>query len=346
MLRSEGSDSKLKLWTKRTAIPVFCLFALLLGASSAFAQGTSEFTLTTSAMSPDAVAPGGVASTTITVDPVGGYSGSVALSCQITPVSNIPITDTPVCTVSPASVTPSASATANITTQVATTTIAYNVVITAHGATTSYTAPELQLTVLAVTPQFTLTVQSPLTPTSVVAGNGAEGVVTINPINGYTSPSGGITLYCGTISPLVTIAPVCSFNPNGPNLTVDGTPVQSTITVSTFGNVTTGSVSRPRSFYALWWSLPLLGLAAFGAAGSRRSRKACGLLAIFILSATILLLPACSNTTNTVTAPNGFTPSNTYTFTLIGVDAAGVVSSNTGSGSSATTVSLTVTNPK
>jgi hypothetical protein len=40
------------------------------------------------------------------------------------------------------------------------------------------------------------------------------------------------------------------------------------------------------------------------------------------------------------------TPNNTYSFTVVGVDANGVVSSNTGSSTSANpTVSLTVTSP-
>jgi hypothetical protein len=58
-------------------------------------------------------------------------------------------------------------------------------------------------------------------------------------------------------------------------------------------------------------------------------------------------VPDARNTTTTTTTPNGVTPNNTYTFTVVGVDADGVISSNTTSTTSANpTVTLTVTSPK
>jgi hypothetical protein len=39
------------------------------------------------------------------------------------------------------------------------------------------------------------------------------------------------------------------------------------------------------------------------------------------------------------------TPANTYTFTIVGIDSNGVISSNTGTNTSAPTVTLTVTAP-
>jgi hypothetical protein len=50
---------------------------------------------------------------------------------------------------------------------------------------------------------------------------------------------------------------------------------------------------------------------------------------------------------STTTTPNGITPNNAYTFTITGVDANGVISSNTGTTTSVNpTVSLTVNTPK
>jgi hypothetical protein len=104
-----------------------------------------------------------------------------------------------------------------------------------------------------------------------------------------------------------------------------------------------------RNFYAFWLSLPMLGLVGMGAAVSgKKSRKVWGALALFVISSALLLLPACSNTNSTVTTttPNGTTPANTYSFTIVGVDTNGVVSSNTGSTTGGgPTVSLTVTKP-
>lgn len=348
MVKFEGSESKVKFWTGLGALSGFCLFAaLLMLAPTASAQGTSEFTLTTSSLDPVAIAPGRTSSISIRVDPVNGFSGTVALGCAVT--STQATTSTPVCTVSPATVTPSATASATITSTTQTTTVGYSITITGTGPTTTYSAPSLQLTVLAVTPQFTITVQNVVAPSSVPAGSGAQGTVSVNPINGYLSPSGGIILYCSSITPLVTIAPVCSFTyeNNAPSLTVNANPVSATLTISTFGPVTTGAAAHFRNFYALWLSIPLLGLVCAGAAvGGKRSRKAWGLLGVFVISASFLLLPSCSSTTATsTTTPNGVTPANTYTFTISGIDSNGVVSSNAGTTTTASTVSLTVTAP-
>jgi hypothetical protein len=90
--------------------------------------------------------------------------------------------------------------------------------------------------------------------------------------------------------------------------------------------------------------LALVGLGA--AVGGKRSRKAWGLLALFVMSGALCLTPACGNSTPSTTTPNGVTPNNSYTFTVSGVDANGVISSNTGSTTTANpTVSLTVNTP-
>ena len=333
---------------------MFLLAACLVVASAltpaAAAQGTSEFTLQAASFDPDAVAPSGVSSSLITVGspPSSTTSVPVTLSCQVT--SQQVATDPPVCTVSPASVTVPASATATVTTKSTTSTEPYSITITASGPTTTYTTPSLPLTVLAVTPQFTLSVSSAVAPSSVPAGTGAEGKVTVNPVYGYVTPnSGGITLACGSITPLVTIAPVCSFTyPNGTSLQVSGTTAASaTLTISTFGPVTTGAHSS-RSVFGLWLSVPLLGLVGLGAAaGGKRSRRAWGVLSIFVLGGAFLLIPGCANNNNSTstTTPNGVTPANTYTFTIVGVDSNGVVSSNTSTTTTGPTVSLTVTAP-
>jgi len=310
-------------------------------------QGTSEFTLQASSFSPDAVAPGGTSASTIQVGSVNGFSGTVNLSCQVT--SSQATIDPPVCTISPASVTAPASATATITTQSTTSTVGYSVTITGTGPTTTFTTDPLPLTVLAVTPQFTITVTTTVAPSSVPAGSGGEGVVTVNPINGYqTPPDGGITLSCASITPLVTIPPTCSFSyQDGPFLKITGQPKSATLTINTFGPVTTGADVRPKNFYALWLSLPMLGLVGLGAARGRQKSTTWGVLGLLVLAASFLMVPACGNSTGTsTTTPNGITPANSYTFTIVGVDSNGVVSSNTGTNNTGPTVSLTVTAPK
>jgi len=131
---------------------------------------------------------------------------------------------------------------------------------------------------------------------------------------------------------------------------VNGEVVSSILTINTFGPIITGASSTPRNFYALWLPLPMLAFAGLGAAfgGKAKNRKAraWGLLALFVMSGAFFLMPACGNTSTTTTTPNGVTPNNTYTFTLMGVDSNGVISSNTGSTTGANpTVTLTVTTP-
>ena len=351
--RSKAPKAKSKLQAAHAAISAFCgMAALLTLLSSASAQ--ADFTLQAAPFSPDAVAPGGTSSSNITIGTINGFSGTVALTCQVS--STQTTTSTPACAVSPTTVTPPAGATATVTTTGQTTTVGYTITITGTGPSTTHTTTPQSLTVLAVTPQFTITVQSPVVPGSVPAGNGGQGVIVINPINGYSSPgypSKGVTLSCASITPLVTIPPVCSFSyPSGVHgVPVNGVPATSTITISSFGPVVTGSVAHPRHFYALWMPLPLLALVGLGAATSgKRFRKtkpkAWSLLVLFVISGALFLMPACGNTAATTTSPNGVTPNNTYTFTVVGVDADGVASSNATSTTSANpTLTLTVTSP-
>ena len=325
---------------RSAGVTALCLMALLALPAAAFAQ---SFTLQASSFSPPAVSQGGTSASTITVGELNGFSGTVDLTCQVTPTAGL--TDPPSCLVSPATVTAPGSASATITTKGDTPTLSYAVTIsgTAPGQNTT-TEPE-DVTVLAIAPQFTVTIQRPVQPGSVPAGNGGVGVVSINPISGYISPAGGVTLSCNSITPLVIFPPYCSFSPNP--VTVTGSATTSTLTVNSYGPVITVEGAHRRTFYALWMPFPMLALVGLGAAvGGKRSRKACGLLALFVVSGALFLMPACGNTTPNTTTLNGITPDNTYTFTVIGVDSNGVVSSNTGSGTNTNpSVTLTVTTP-
>ena len=351
MLRSESSQSKslpsnLKIRIGHATNLALWLLATFLSLPSSASAQAADFTLQAGPFSPDAVAPGGTSSSNVTIGAaVNGSSGTVNLTCQVS--STQATTSTPGCAVSPTTVTFPAGATATITTTLQTTTVGYSITITGTDSSGALTTPPQSLTVLAVTPQFTISVQSPVVPGSVPAGSGSEGVIILNPINGYISPTrqigsqmvSGVTLACTSITPLVSFPPVCSFNPPSPRL--DGTAITSTLTISTNGPTITGAVAHPRSFYALWMPVPMLALVGLGAAvGGKRSRKAWGWLGLFVIGGTVFLMPACGNTTPTTSALKGVTPNNTYSFTVVGVDADGVVSSNT-----ASAVTLTVTSP-
>ncbi|HKI00257.1 MAG TPA: hypothetical protein VJ999_14235 [Candidatus Sulfotelmatobacter sp.] len=330
----------------RVSLTLLCLAAFLVVLPSASGQ---NFTLVMAPFPPPAaIEPGGTDSSNLTLDSSGGFTGSVDLACQVTSAATNQVVTSPACQVSPASRTPPGGASVTITALGSTPTGRYIVTVTGTAPGTPSLPPvsvQQDLSVLPAVPQFTITVKTAVSPTSIPAGNGATAVININPIFGYSSPAGGVTLACSSITPLVTIPPICSFSSQPVMVPAGGATVTSTLTIRTYGPVPAGAA---RSFFALWLSLPMLALVGLGAAaGGKQSRKAWGLLALFVVSGAFLLMPACGTSPNATSTPNGITPANSYTFTIVGVDAAGQASSNTGSSGSgsASTVTLSVTAP-
>jgi hypothetical protein len=347
MSKSESLAFGWKLISAHNVPPLLCLLAVCMGLhASAAAQ---QFTMTMNDFQPSlfAVNPGSEATANIQINPVAGsgFTGTVSLGCAVATTTNLPA-----CYVSPPTVTPSSSATLVVTTEdSANGTIAtpgsYTVTVTATGGSTTLQQSK-DLSVLSVTEAFTITVATTPSPGSVPAGSGAQATISVNPINGY---NGVVTLACSSISPLVEYPPVCSFAyPSGqPGLPVNGVNTTTTLTITTLGPTPiTKATSQGKFFFAYWLPLPMLALLGVGAvAGGKRSRKVLGLLALFVVMGSILLMPACGSNRTYNNPNNVVTPANTYTFTLKGIDQNGVVSSNAGSTNVAPSVSLTVTAP-
>jgi hypothetical protein len=97
---------------------------------------------------------------------------------------------------------------------------------------------------------------------------------------------------------------------------------------------------RSSIFYALWLPVPGLALIGFGfgSRGSRR-KKLLGFLLLWIVLASLIILPACGSSGSGGGGGGGGsgTPAGTYTITITGKDANGLTQSNT-----APTVSVTV----
>ena len=348
MLRFESLPSSLQVRAARGVLPV--LFLLAVVSSLASPAGAQDFTLTMDNFFPFAVNPGGQANANLTLNPVGGFNGAVTLGCSVTTTATV--TTLPMCVVSPSTVTPPGTATAIVTTldpntQTAADPASYTITVTASGGSTNTQASK-DLSVLAVTADYTISVTNVVAPSSVVAGNSAQATIAVNPLNGY---SGVVTLACSSINPVADNPPVCTFAyPSGQyGLTVNGVQTTTTLTITTDGPLpTTGAVKHDRFYAAFWLPVPVLALFGVAAAGKGRSSKALGLIGLFLVTGSFLLIPACSsNSTSNSNNPTGaVTPSNTYTFTLTGVDQNGIVSSNTGTTNTSPTVQLTVTAPK
>jgi hypothetical protein len=314
------------------------------------AVGQQDFTMMVSNPNPAAVDAGQDSTSYITLGVVNGFTGTVSLSCAVTPV----VANGPVCT-PPPTATPPQQVAMSIT--VASTVPAgfYTLTVTGTGPAPSTTKTvAVQLTVLPVTPSYTIAVTTAIFPTSVHAGFTATAVVSVSPVNGY---SGIVTPSCSGITPLATPAPFCSFSPA--TVAVNGLEGSSTLTITTTGPTTppptgaslpgglgglngslltrssldaplgNGSLVNGSLVNGLWLTFPSLGLIAAGlAASGRRRRRLWGLSLPCWIAASLLFLPACSSSPNTNTGLNGSTPKNTYVFTLTGTDAGGVAPSN------------------
>ena len=348
MLKSESLQALFALKSVRGIAACFFHLALTIGTvTPALAQ--QDFSLQMGAFSPFAMNPGGSAQSNVTLNPLNGFSGSVDLTCTVAPAGPT----APGCVISPGSVTPPGTATATVSSILSTggTATPGDYTITVTGTSGTLVHPSSgDVSVLSVTAQFTITVTSVTAPSSVPAGTGAQATISVNPISGY---SGTVTLSCSSTTPVVLVPPVCTFDypPTSPTgLPVNGTPATVNLTINTTGPIPTpsrASVAR-RASWAFWLPFPVIGLALLGGAVSgKRFRLSFTFLGIVTIASAFLILPACGNSSNSTTStnPNGNTPSNTYTFTLTGVDQNGNISSNTGVNNSAATVSLTVTAP-
>jgi phospholipase C len=201
-----------------------------------FSVAMPSYTLTASALTPASVDLGGTATSTITITPALGYTGTVALSCSGVTGG----TPAPTCSFSPPSVTINGASAGPSTLTVHTTgSPADSYTITVTGSDANNLAPSngaqmLSLTVTP-TPSYTLGATA-LSPSQVTAGGTSTSTITVTPANGYT---GTVTLSCSSITG-GNPAPTCSFNPR--SVPISGaTAGTSTLSMFTTGSTPGGS---------------------------------------------------------------------------------------------------------
>jgi hypothetical protein len=257
-------------------------------------------------------APAGVAviagqsgTSTITVTATNGFNGPVTLACSAGLPSGVS------CSFVPPSVIPGlapATSTLTIATSATTPVGTSNVtVIGTSGSVSHDTAVSLMVNPTPPPADFTVAA-SPLSPATVSAGGSATSTITITPMNGF---NGTVSLSCSSVTPAVTRAPACSFNPSS----VANGSGASTLTVSTMA--ATSASLGPQSegfFYAVWLSIG--GLALLGAGFISGWKKLFGLLLACLMLSGLIFLAACGGGSSFSGGGQPGTLAGTYTVTV------------------------------
>jgi hypothetical protein len=199
----------------------------------------------------------------------------------------------------------------------------------------------LAATLTAVPPSYSLSAGT-ANPTSVSAGGSSTASVTVTPAGGYT---GSVTLSC-SISPIVSGAgaPSCSFGNTSPVSITGNAAVNATLTFSTVAPAGKAALRRaanlsaptlfppanPRNWSPLstsWIIVPGLALIGVGFAsrGSRRSKRL-GFSLVWIVSASLIILPACGGGSSSSSGGGGCASAPSVP---AGLSASGTTSSGT-----------------
>jgi trimeric autotransporter adhesin len=186
-----------------------------------------DFQVVASGLSPTPVIPGSSATSTISIAPLHGFSGTVALSCTGLP-SGVG------CSFTPASLAAgSGTSTLTVTTTSSLQAGSYTVIANGVSGTLSRIAA-LALTVESgLTPDFQISATA-TTPATVAPGSAATSTVSITPVSGFNS---AVALTCSSVVSGVT----CSLNPT--SVTPSGTGTTSTLTINTSATTALGTYS-------------------------------------------------------------------------------------------------------
>jgi hypothetical protein len=261
--------------------------------------------LTISGTAVTIASPGAAATSTLTLTPLGGFTGAVAFSCTVasgpTGAVSSPTCQTLSATVSGTS--PSTS-TLNLETTSTTTPGAYQITVNAtqSGAVVATTTIATTVNPPAVAAGFTLS------STAVsISGVGATGssTITVTPAGGFT---GQVNLSCAlTSSPSgVNDIPTCSFAAGNSVLISTSAPATATVTITSSATATSMLVRSGAAVFA--------GLLLFWVPAKRRKRLTMLALLLFVGSFAV----GCGGSSSK-TAVVG---TGAFTYTVTGTDAA------------------------
>jgi hypothetical protein len=278
------------------------------------------FTLS-SASNPTVVA-GNSGTSVITVAPTGGFTGTVALTCSVTPTN---LTSTPTCSFTAPSIVLGTSQTSTLTVATTATTSpsTYSVTVTGTSGATVVTTP--------VTVTVTTTGAFTLASTAVtIATPGQSGVSTIT-ATGTGGFTGAIVLSCSVAASSLVDPPTCVA---GSPINLTGTTTTGTSTVN-INTTAAGGVAfrptknvRPNTRWIVWTGAAATALMTLllCVAPIRKRRPALVMASLCIFIG--LAVAGCGSNGGTITPPNsGGTTPGTYTVTVTGT--AGSITANT-----------------
>ena len=238
---------------------------------------------------------------TITVTPNNGFTGSVALTAAVT-AGPSGATSPPTVTFNPATVSGAGTSTATVNTTSTTTPGTYTLTVT---GTSGSDMPTTTLTVIvmsAVSPSFAVSANP--NSGSITAGSSATAAISVSSSAGF---SNSVALTC-------SVAPTsggvgCSLSPTSVNVTAT-TAGASTLTITTSSN--SAALSRPlNKFFAIGGGATLAMLFFFGIPARRRSWRA--ILGMLALAAIVGVGIGCGSSGN-----NNNNNSANYTVTVTG----------------------------
>ena len=295
--------------------------ATISGTSGSLSETTSIFVTVNGptatpdfALSGTAVAvasPGANGTSTITVTPRGGFTGSVALSCTVSSGPSGAV-DTPACSVAqPAAVSGAGAVTSTmtITSKSTTTPGAYTATVNGAAGTVSHSA-QLSITVngTAATPSFSLSGSTITVPAS--AGT-ASSTITVTPSGGFT---GTVTLACTVTgkSAAAVNPPTCSISQ--PPSIAGVAPVTASLTINTVLSAALRNGGQR-----------LLGLGGGGTIAAAlllfclpfRRRKWQALIGMLLFAVIVAMASGCGGGIKTTSSAIG-TSAGTYTVTVTG----------------------------
>jgi hypothetical protein len=261
------------------------------------------------------VTSAGLSSIVVTPVPISGFTGTLALTCSVVPVTTATTAMPPACTLGSPTVTITSTGAQTAVTVIidatnsSTTPGAYSVSVTGVDSTTGLSH---------TTAPFIAYVRAKTAPITIVSG-----ATTGNTTNAdFILPANiGLTnLKCTSVGGPTLVSQVdpaglsigCTFNPSSvPSATTIQTGTVA-VTISTNGTATAQLVTSTGAFAASLIGIPVLALLGFLRGGASSRRSFFRYLGVLFIAAAVMQAIGCGGHFTRTTTNTGLTPPGTY----------------------------------